>query len=154
MFSIRTTDYSVALPDSRQRLLEFDNARYTISHQPRGRGVSRKGKRHDERGLRFLAVLCMCLFVVAGCGDDKVTQPTPTPSTPAPTPAPTPTPTPPPAAPPALDSLVVNPGSVEGQNTPTATVTLTATAGAASWIPMNERNPPRGTLSGVPHPVP
>ena len=77
------------------------------------------------RGWRFLAVLCMCLFVVAGCGEDKVTQPTPTP---------TPTPTPPPAAPPALDSLVVNPGSVEGQNTPTATVTLTAAAPAGGLV--------------------
>jgi hypothetical protein len=86
------------------------------------------------RGRELLAVICMCLFVVAGCGDDKATQPTPTPTpTPAPTPAPTPTPTPPPA-PAALDSLAVDPASVEGQSSPTATVTLTAAAPAEGIV--------------------
>jgi len=85
------------------------------------------------KGLRLLALLCVTLMLVAGCGDDKVSSPTPTP-TPTPAPTPTPTPTPAPAEPAALDSISVDPASVEGQATPTATVTLTAAAPAGGAV--------------------
>lgn len=85
-------------------------------------------------GRQLLAVVCLCLFVVAGCGDDKVTQPTPVPT-------PTPTPTPPPA-PAALDSLVLDPASVEGQGSPTGTITLTAAAPAGGLtVSLQSGNP-------------
>jgi len=80
------------------------------------------------RGWRFLAILSVCLLVVAGCGDDKAAAPTPVP-TPTPTPTPTPPPPPPPTPEPAaLDGFTINPESVEGQSTATGTVTLTAAA--------------------------
>ena len=78
-------------------------------------------------GLRLLGLVCVTLVLVAGCGDDNPSSPTPTP-TPAPTPAPTPTPPPAPAEPAALESIAVDPASVEGQSSPTATVTLTQNA--------------------------
>jgi len=94
------------------------------------------------KGLRLLGLVCVTVVLVAGCGDDQVSNPTPAPApTPAPTPNPTPTPTPP-AAPAALDSLAVSPGSVEGQASPTATVTLTenAPAGGAAIVLQSGNN--------------
>jgi hypothetical protein len=83
------------------------------------------------KGLRLLALACVLL--AAGCGDDKVSSPTPAP-TPAPTPTPTPTPTPPPVETAALDSIVLDSASVEGQASPTGTVTLTANAPAGGAV--------------------
>jgi hypothetical protein len=93
------------------------------------------------KGLRCLGLLCVTVMLVAGC-DNNTAAPTPTP-TPAPTPTPTPTPPPPPPAEPAaLESIAVDPASVEGQATPTGTITLTAAAPAGgAVITMQSGNP-------------
>jgi hypothetical protein len=78
------------------------------------------------KGLRWLGLLMVTVVLVAGCENNTAT-PTPTPP-PAPAPAPTPTPPPAPAEPAALESLEVTPASVEGQASPTGTITLTANA--------------------------
>ena len=80
------------------------------------------------KGLRCLGIVLTIGVLAAGCGNDTA-APTPTP-TPAPTPAPTPTPPPAPAEPAALESLAIAPSSVEGQASPTGTITLTANAPA------------------------
>lgn len=84
------------------------------------------------KGLPCLGLLCVTVMLAAGC-DNKVAAPTPTP-TPAPTPAPAPTPPPAPAEPAALESIAVDPPSVEGQATPTGTITLTAAAPAGGAV--------------------
>jgi hypothetical protein len=83
------------------------------------------------KGLRWLGVI-VTVVLVSGC-DNNTSAPTPTP-TPAPAPTPAPTPPPAPAEPAALESLAVSPASVEGQASPTGTITLTANAPAGGAV--------------------
>jgi len=76
--------------------------------------------------LPLLAGMLVAGLCIGGCGDDSPATPTtPTPTT---NPTPTPTPPPPPPAVAELESVTLNPESVEGQGNPEGTVRLTAAA--------------------------
>ena len=80
--------------------------------------------------LPLLAGMLVAVLCVGACGDDPPAAPTP----PAATTTPPPPPPPPPPAVAELESVTLNPDSVESQGNPEGTVRLTAAAPAGGAV--------------------